>query len=394
MNEKGCWEVGRLPFIIRALQEPSNGGVFPDALPFALTVDRMAGLIQQFPDQAVLGVLAKVYQEGSTITGMMEDRGIGRDYAEDFLSFIQGTSRFKTLERTRILEIGCGTGYLLSRLKALGADVVGVEPGSQGQSGAKRYNVPVIRDFFPSNAVVGKFDCVILYDVLEHVQQPRQLLDQIAEVLAERGKILIAVEDEESYLESGDVSILFHEHFSYFTEGTLSRILVQSGFGQSEIQRSDFSRLLYAAAAREDGRGHAVAERSRGEETVMLFRKRALGMVERFSSYLRDAANQNQTVGIYVPHRAVNALAMAGQNLDHIRFFDDNPVLHGTYFPGIPIPIETREDLIRNPPGRVFIPSRSFGERIARQLQGVIPSTTEVHTWKDMDEETRDERIC
>jgi hypothetical protein len=82
-------------------------------------------------------------------------------------------------------------------------------------------------------------------------------------------------------------------------------------------------------------------------------------------------------VGVYVPSRFVNHMALAQIAATGLRFFDDNPHLYGTYFPGIPVPVESGADLLSRPPDRVLIMSRAFGDSIARRLSEVdIPADT------------------
>ena len=90
-------------------------------------------------------------------------------------------------------------------------------------------------------------------------------------------------------------------------------------------------------------------------------------------------------MGVYVPWRAVNVLGMHHDRVQEggLRFFDDNPCLKGTYYPGFSIGVEGREDLIDNPPDRILVMSYTFGEEIACKLkdEGL---TIPIHTWTDL----------
>jgi len=56
----------------------------------------------------------------------------------------------KDIANTRFLEIGCANGYICHLLKQNGAKKVsGVEPGKEAIVGRKKYNINIIRDFFP-----------------------------------------------------------------------------------------------------------------------------------------------------------------------------------------------------------------------------------------------------
>ena len=132
------WSINSIPFVWSPLNTPDNGDNIPNKLPFELGIDLSTGRILQKYNNEVESALATVYAKGSTLSGLMDDNGIGKDYAEDFLSYIFRAISTDDLSGLRVLEIGCGNAYLLKRLKDSGADVLGVEPGDHGQRGFVR----------------------------------------------------------------------------------------------------------------------------------------------------------------------------------------------------------------------------------------------------------------
>jgi len=381
------WDVGALPFVYAPLKAPTNGPDLPDLLPFALDVDSQSGVLVQVPNEAVTCAVEKAYLRGSTIAGTMDSEGIGKQYAEDFLSFLEHHSGRTSFHDAKILEIGCGTGYLLHRLKLLGADVLGIEPGDHGQEGSKRYHIRIIRDFFPSAAIRGKFDLILAYGVLEHVQSSRDFLHHIAAHLNDGGQIAISVPDCEPYIRSGDVSMLLHEHWNYYTGTTLRNFIAQNVNVGVQVQRSQFGGALYAATDKrhpvETTERMGIDHRTDVLADYRLAVERAIG---RLVSYFEDAARKRESVGVFVPGRAINALAMMRRRIDpsSIRFFDDNRILHGTYFPGFDIRIEGREELISSPTDRILVMSHAFGTQIAEELRSATHNRSAFTTWEDI----------
>jgi len=83
------------------------------------------------------------------------------------------------------------------------------------------------------------------------------------------------------------------------------------------------------------------------------------------------ASSEPGGVAVYVPGRAANYLSLEGVDLSaRIRLLDDNPLLHGTYLPGIPNHIESGDTLLTEPAAETLIMSLSFGTRIAERLVG------------------------
>jgi SAM-dependent methyltransferase len=379
-------DFGSLPFVCRPLDHPTNGD-FPDFLPFALDQEEESGLIIQLPNPEVENVLQRVYSNCSMVSGMMDKQGIGEKYANDFLSYIKRRLNRGRFDGLSVLDIGCGTGYLLSLLKELGAKVVGLEPGSHGQDGARKYDIPIIRDFFPSLQMKNKFDIILAFCVLEHVQSYESFLQNIQKQLKDNGVIFLAVPDCQPYLDTGDISFLFHEHWNYFTAYTLQSILQRVTGLTIEIEKATFGGSLYATACNvpESNVYKEARETALRKYSFLRFLKQADHANHLFQSKLEDIYVKGQTIGFYVPGRAMNILARVelGKYLPHLRFFDDNKALQGTYYPGFDVIIESRQNLLNNPPDELVIMSHTFGDKIQEELRrkGLKSIVT---TWHDI----------
>jgi SAM-dependent methyltransferase len=342
----------------------------------------------QVPNMEVSKALSQAYAKGAIASGMMDEEGIGKEYAEDFLAFLLRGSGKDDLKDARVLEIGAGTGYLLYRLKQLGADVLGLEPGPHGQDGSKRFGVKIMREFFPSWKIDGPFDLIVMYGVLEHTESVSEFLAGVLRLLKEGGRVAVSVPDCEPYLEAGDMSMLLSQHWSYYTGSTLRNSIKAFLRLEPRIEKSRFGGSLYAICRDRTfiptiTGSQLDAERQRARRYRSLVEKG----INRFLAYLKQAVANGESVGIYVPGRAINALSHLRDQLDlrRMRFFDDNKLLHGTYFPGFNIPVEPRERLIEKPTERVLVMSRSFGSRIAKQLLPCLRSKgVTITTWEEL----------
>jgi SAM-dependent methyltransferase len=381
------WRVGALPFVYTALNIPTNGDDLPDSLPFVLDVDHKSGTFVQAPSECVSSALSKAYLKGSTITGVMDSEGIGRQYAEDFLAFLRASLRRDRFDGMKVLEVGCGTGYLLHRLSLLGAEVLGVEPGAHGQQGSRRFGIPIIRDFFPSPMIQGRFDFIISYAVLEHIQSAPDYLSNLLMHLRDNGHVIIAVPDCEPCIRTGDISMLLHEHWNYYTPETLrNSIQAYTGLGVN-VRKAGFGGSLYAIAEGKTGPSVVnTAAINRAIQALLNYRRLARRGITRFLEYLQEAARKSESVGIYVPGRAINALFLVRDKMDlpRIRFFDDNQALGGTYFPGCATPIESHEELVKSSTDRVLIASSTFGSAIAQRLRSTLSRRVKIAVWNDL----------
>lgn len=106
-------EIGVLPFYYTPLKKPSNEDGIPNGI--CMSLEYIDGVIKQVCHDDEQRILNEAYERGSSITGLMEGDGIGKKYADDFLEYID--ENISSLEGKEILEIGCGTGYMLSELR-------------------------------------------------------------------------------------------------------------------------------------------------------------------------------------------------------------------------------------------------------------------------------------
>ncbi|MBI4504037.1 MAG: class I SAM-dependent methyltransferase [Chloroflexi bacterium] len=273
-----------------------------------------------------------------------------------------------------MLEIGCGDGYLLSRLQQRGAHVVGVEPGEHGQDGSRHYGVAIVRSSFPTEtaATAGPFDLILHYAVMEHLTDPDAFLRAQAPRLATTGKIVFAVPDCSAYVAHGDVGMFAHEHWSYFTPQSLRALVEQVGLRLAHVERSGFGGALYAVA---DARGAAAA----GAESnwdVQDFAARVRRGIDGARAFFATALRPGRSVGVFAPGRFINYLHLA-QPAQLPRLFDDEPNLHGKYYPPFDQVVESRAALLAEPVDELIIASRSFGERLRNELsqEGALRET-------------------
>ena len=109
--------------------------------------------------------------------------------------------------RGRFLDIGCGTGNaIVAALQAGFVQAVGVDRGFQEFGWFDRrefdaictsYGVDFRRalvieaDIFGLNLVPGSFDCIVMFDSIEHVPEPARFIKYAAELISSDGVLLI-----------------------------------------------------------------------------------------------------------------------------------------------------------------------------------------------------------
>ncbi len=112
----------------------------------------------------------------------------------------EAQQRFATLapllkKRSRVLDLGAGSGEFLALAAASDHEVRGIEPGvAFAEFARRRYGVRVdCHGWQDADYPVGSFDLISARHVLEHLREPVSALRRMSEWLAEGGIIFVSV---------------------------------------------------------------------------------------------------------------------------------------------------------------------------------------------------------
>jgi 2-polyprenyl-3-methyl-5-hydroxy-6-metoxy-1,4-benzoquinol methylase len=130
----------------------------------------------------------------------------------------------------RVLEIGSGKGRLIKALIEQGFDAYGIEPSKRSFEVARQlgcntiYNCTI--DEMHSNPELNRqYDFIILWHVLEHLENPAEILKLLKRFLSKDGFIIIAVPNFDSWQAGFGTADWYHldpsRHISHFTPRAL-----------------------------------------------------------------------------------------------------------------------------------------------------------------------------
>ena len=117
--------------------------------------------------------------------------------------FENDVARLAIQKDDTILDIGCGDGVFLARIKAEMPDVkvTGIEFNQMAIDKCKAKGINVFNETIESFSAKGHtFDVVTMFQVLEHIQEIKPFLDAAIKVLRPGGKLVIGVPHSNPYL--------------------------------------------------------------------------------------------------------------------------------------------------------------------------------------------------
>ena len=173
-----------------------------------------------------------------------------RDYQflRDFIRIAKYLEQLDITPPMKILELGCGGGWLSEFLAIMNFDVIGstlasvdVAEGKRRIQALKTKEIPAKLDYIESpmesvdkclpKQAVGKFDCVLVYEALHHAYSWEDTIEAAHRCLASNGILFICREPNLIHtLSSYRISILTNTHEIGFDKKKLVQKLKRTGF--------------------------------------------------------------------------------------------------------------------------------------------------------------------
>ena len=164
---------------------------------------------------------------------------------ESVVRFV-GTIHVRALSRSlpagsRILDVGCGRGVLLSSLADFGHEMHGMDVSETAVQGVDpRVQIKVADCLTNCDYPSNHFDQVILWHVLEHLTNPRAILEEINRILKPGGQVIIAVPNFSSVQSRWAGAAWFHldlpRHLYHFPVAGLRRLFERTEFDVAREQ--------------------------------------------------------------------------------------------------------------------------------------------------------------
>ena len=289
-----------------------------------------------------------------------------------------------------VVELGSNDGYLLRNFVEAGIPVLGIEPAENVARVAEAAGVTTLNRFFSRDlarelrSAGRQADLIVCNNTLAQIPELNDVMAGIAELLAPQGLFTIEVPSLAHLLAENQFDTIYHEHFSYFSVGTLHRILAHHGLDVvdvDELPTHGGSLRIHCRHAGSSAIAPRVAEmieleREAGLEDVATyasFGNRIAKLKRDVLEFLIDVYREGKTIAGYgAPGKANTLLKYCGIGPDLLPVtVDRNPYKQGRYTPGTRIPIHHPDRLMEVRPDIVWILPWNLRREISEQLSTV-----------------------
>lgn len=162
--------------------------------------------------------------------------GYGADSAITIIRINELLDEFEKFRKNnKMLDVGCGPGLFLIEAKKRGWEVYGTEFTDKQLKYLKDKGINTLKGKLTNESFEDElFDVIISSEVIEHINNPVEEMQQFHRLLRKGGLVYITTPNFnaiERYLLNGAYEIIeYPEHLCYFTPKTINLLLTQSGF--------------------------------------------------------------------------------------------------------------------------------------------------------------------
>ena len=361
-----------------------------------LTTEQLRGMEPYYPLQALVCgscLLVQLEAYGSP-EQIFSDYAYFSSYSDTWLEHMRryafdAAQRFSLGRTSQVIEIASNDGYLLRYFREQNIPVLGVEPAHNVARVAEEHGVPTRVEFFGTALALrmvsegASADLLIANNVLAHVPALNDFVAGLKIVLKPRGVITIEHPHLLRLIEGNQFDTIYHEHFSYFSLGTVEKVLARHGlrvFDVEELTTHGGSLRLYVAHAQDPTRQPSdrvqavrVCEREAGLDllsTYSDFAGRVAATKQSLLSLMIGLKQDGRTIVAYgAPAKGNTLLNYCGIGRDFLEYtVDRNPYKQGRFLPGTHIEIHPPERVAETRPDFLMILPWNLAGEIMDQM--------------------------
>lgn len=225
------------------------------------------------------------------------------------------------LNKKKILDLGCGSGFTLKRISHLFPNNKLYAYDYDNKNIKKIKKIKNLKKFYTGNIdkIENKFDLIVLMHVFEHINNPINFLNHLKKKLNRDGIICI----QSPNIEKNFLDILTFDHISHFSKNTLKKLITKTLFCKIKffnILKKEITCIIFNSS---NTKSNIFIEKLKIKQKIINFQKK-IYEINFFKKQIKNIVNKNSKKLISIFGTTVPSIWIANEiGLNQIDNFVD-----------------------------------------------------------------------
>ncbi|WP_319480762.1 class I SAM-dependent methyltransferase [uncultured Draconibacterium sp.] len=308
--------------------------------------------------------------------GYEDQQGFSGRFVEFITAISNQLIKKYDVENKNIVEIGCGKGEFLQLICKLGNNKgIGIDPAYVPGRLEPNPNVRFINEFYSEKHGDLPMDVIVCRHTLEHIYKTNNFIHTIRTSVKNKKKVTVFIEvpNITRILDICAFWDIFNEHCSYFSAGSLAKLLRLNKFEVLDIQLEYDNQYLLLVAQTTDRILDTPHELEESIDELKSYLQKFVVTINKQLAYWRKQLQQMKTDNKKVViwgggSKSVGFLTQVDdlKLIKHV--VDINPHIQGNYIPGIGIQYVSPKNLLKIVPDTVIVMNGIYKDEIGKML--------------------------
>lgn len=280
-----------------------------------------------------------------------------------------------------ILDIACNDGTFLKAFRPYNWELHGIDPAQNIVENITDEDLKVVCDFFPSEKIQQQYDVITCFNVVAHIPNPLEFIQQCKKLLKPNGTLYIQTSQKNMIL-NGEFDTIYHEHHSFFNINSMNELCKRAGLFLNNVNFRPVHGTSYLFKIKHTPVESFLIDALIDNERDLLEPE----VYEQFNSKVRQNKSRlteiinNSTLPVVGYGAAAKGVVMSNYfQLKHKYIVDENPLKIGKVIGGVNIPIVSPETLAAEQNNLLIIVyAWNFYEEIKSKIQKLRPNNNDV----------------
>jgi len=251
----------------------------------------------------------------------------------------------KLIDNQRVVEVGCGKGHFIRQIvreSGCRNTGFGFDPSYTGPESELDGHLTFVKEYYGPEHRAIHADAVICRHVIEHVPDPRVLLDAIRDALAgsSHAKVFFETPCVEWILRNNVIWDFFYEHCSYFSAESLVTAFELNGFFVESVEHTFRGQYLWLEGTLASEQTTTIGKNDTNLRLTAEFERNYSATRQKYETCIRRLRSEGNVALWGAGAKGVTMANIIDPGCEIISYvIDINPKKQGHYIPGTGHPI-------------------------------------------------------